>query len=103
MGKGKRIRGEKSGPLTTSRATMKTLLVSTINSMDDDSYQGFCNIVFTAFGITDGDGNITEEWGNSPFWEVKGRELRPAVLPVKGGEAIEKIPETIDGGKREQD
>lgn len=79
MGKGKRIRNEKSGPLTTSRATMKTFLVSTINSMDDASYQGLCNIIFMAFGVTDSGGNITEEWANSPFWEVKGNELRPVV------------------------
>lgn len=56
------------------RGELKAYLCNVIENLDDASYKGFCEIFLTACGVIDEEGNLTEEYKESPYW----KELKDA-------------------------
>lgn len=81
MGKGKRIRKQKANQrVTMGRGEFKAYMFNVIDHCDDASFTGLCDIFLTACGVIDQDGNITEEYADSPYWVGgnDGTPLRPS-------------------------
>lgn len=63
--------------------TLKLLVFLQIERLDPESeqYARFSDIILTMLGISDGDGNLTQEYRNSGFWigGDDGTPLRPSL------------------------
>lgn len=79
MGKGKRNREARkaSQRITMGRGELKAYLFAVIDNIDDASYDGLCELFLMACGVIDRDGNLTEQYANSPYWTVEGGKLKP--------------------------
>lgn len=78
MSKGKRNReARKNQPITIGRGEFKAYMTNVVNNCDDASFYGLSQIFLTACGVIDRDGNLTEEYANSPFWTFDGGKMKP--------------------------
>lgn len=66
----------------TSKQNLKLLTLLFIEKMDEGSaaYERACDLMLTMMGISDAQGNLTEEYAESPYWEggVDGQPLQPS-------------------------
>lgn len=69
--------------ITMGKGELKAYLCNAINGMDSESieYEQFCDIFLTMCGAIDADGNLTEEYACSPYWQggTDGVPIRPSV------------------------
>ena len=78
MGKGKRNREAREiQPITIGRGDFKAYLCNIVDLCDDDSFFGLSQLLLMACGVIDREGNLTEEYANSPYWTVEGGKLKP--------------------------
>lgn len=79
MGKGKRNREARksSHRITMGRGEFKAYMDNVVNHMDDASFAGLCDLFLTACGVIDKDGNLTEQYANSPYFTVEGGKFKP--------------------------
>ena len=83
MGKGKRIKANKKPQrITMGRGEFKAYMVNVVNNCDDASYEGLCELLLMACGVIDREGNLTEEYAESPYWTVDGVLLREVAFSV---------------------
>lgn len=66
--------------ITMGRGELKAYLFNVIDHLDDDSYKGLCEIFLTACGVIDSDGNLTDDYADSPYWSLDDGSLKP-VMP----------------------
>lgn len=79
MGKGKRIRDKKKNQrITMGRGEFKAYMFNVVNHCDDASFEALCDLFLTACGVIDKDGNLTEQYADSPYWQVKDGKLTPS-------------------------
>lgn len=71
--------------ITMNRGDLKAYLFTMLDSLDYESYTGFCQIALTAFGVLDLDGNLTEEYEKSPFLKLEGEILMPNIEGIASG------------------
>lgn len=77
MGKGKRIRDQKANQtITMGRGEFKAYMFNVVDHCDDASFFGLCQLFLTACGVIDQDGQLTQEYAESPYWTVKDGELK---------------------------
>lgn len=98
MGKGKRNREARkaSQRITMGRGELKAYLFNVIDNLDDASYEGFCDLFLTACGVTDGEGNLTEQYANSPYWTVDSGKLKPVDNTELMQQLSDSVRETIE-------
>lgn len=98
MGKGKRNREARKAPqrITMGRGELKAYLFAVIDNIDDASYEGLCELFLTACGVIDRDGNITEQYANSPYWTVEGRMVKPVDNTALMQQLSDSVRETIE-------
>lgn len=64
------------------KGQLKAYLCNVIDHMDEGSerYRRFSELFLTACGVIDADGNLTEDYRVSPYWEGgdDGTPLRPS-------------------------
>ena len=78
MGKRKRKRETKEiQSITIGRGDFKAYICNIVVLCDDDSFLGLSQLLLMACGVIDRDGNLTEEYANSPYWTVEGGKLKP--------------------------
>lgn len=65
-----------------SKQNLKLLTLLFIEKMDEDSdqYERACDILLTMMGVSDANGELTEEYANSPYWSggKDGELLKPS-------------------------
>ena len=65
------------------KGEFKAYMLNVIEHMDEGSerYRRFCELFLMATGVVDSDGNLTEEYRVSPYWEGgdDGTPLRASV------------------------
>ena len=74
--------------VTMGKGELKLYMCSVIDSLEGEAYDRFCELFLTACGVVDADGNLTQEYADSPYWTggTDGEPLRPAMakaLPVR--------------------
>lgn len=75
MGNGKRIKSKKK-PITMERGEFKQFMLNVVSVCDDASYAGLCELMLMACGVVDMDGNITEQYAESPYWVLDDGVLK---------------------------
>lgn len=98
MGKGKRIKERrKNQRITMGRGEFKAYMMNVVDHCDDASFIGLCDLFLTACGVIDADGNLTEQYANSPYWTVESGKLRPSDNVKLLQQLSPKVREVIDG------
>lgn len=70
------------------RGEFKAYICTVVDHCDDESFQGLSELFLTACGVIDQEGNLTEEYANSPYWSFENGEMKPREFAVKMGEMI---------------
>lgn len=83
--------------ISMGRGTFKAYMHNVIDHLDDASFLGLSQIFLTACGVIDSDGNLTEEYANSPYWELDGEELKPSESARLMNQLSPEIREVIEG------
>lgn len=83
--------------ISMGRGTFKAYMYNVIDHLDDASFLGLSQIFLVACGVIDGDGNLTEEYANSPYWELYGEELKPSENARLMNQLSPEIREVIEG------
>lgn len=98
MGKGKRLRKEKAEQhITMGRGEFKAYMMNVVDNCDDASFTGLCELFLMACGVIDRDGNLTEQYANSPYWTVESGKLKPSEHVKLLNQLSPKARETIAG------
>lgn len=84
MGKGKRLREERAAlpPVRMGRGEFKAYMCAVIERVDEPSLYGLQQLFLTACGVIDQDGNLTEEYQESPYWGVDSKGRLESIMPA---------------------
>lgn len=77
MGKGE---ARKNTKITIGRGDFKAYIANVTNNCDDAFFAKMAELFLTLCGVIDADGNLTEEYANSPFWVVENNRLKPSEI-----------------------
>ena len=78
--------------VTMGKGELKLYMCSVIDSLEGEAYDRFCELFLTACGVVDADGNLTQEYADSPYWtgSTDGEPLRPAMAGANVDGSIRK-------------
>ena len=84
--------------VTMRKGEFKLYMCSVIDSLEGEAYGRFCELFLTACGVVDADGNLTQEYADSPYWAggTGGEPLRPVLAGVSASDLVRFANEAGD-------